>query len=213
MRPSLLDRRSHLNQEMLPDLVKVRGDGKQRRRCSGHLGAMASKDVGTTTNRASPRRVPVSMIRKAWRLALRIAPGCLLSLTLATMVMWPATLSRTRTWYLPTGPMGDCTVLIFDDGRLTVADWTTPSPPGVSPETWFPRPTAWPHWGGGHAFTYVQSPLWMIALAFGMAAVAVLLVRPFLQFHGAGACCSCGYARTGLAADAPCPECGTASPT
>lgn len=58
-------------------------------------------------------------------------------------------------------------------------------------------------------------PTWAIAALAAVGAIIAWKVEAFarkwLRITG-GLCPSCGYDRSGLATDAPCPECGTSNP-
>jgi hypothetical protein len=59
--------------------------------------------------------------------------------------------------------------------------------------------------GTGGGWAYLTVPLWVPGVLAG-AGWALARVRD--RKRSAGLCARCGYARAGLAAGAPCPECG-----
>lgn len=75
----------------------------------------------------------------------------------------------------------------------------------------------WPQWEWEWWWSfdegYIRFPIWALIVAFGVP--GVLLWRSRFRERRAikhGACATCGYSLTGLAAGTPCPECGRTSP-
>ncbi|HVU63664.1 MAG TPA: hypothetical protein VHC70_06795 [Phycisphaerales bacterium] len=73
-----------------------------------------------------------------------------------------------------------------------------------------------PHREGGGPIWYVSLPLWPLVAAVGLASFTAwrldTLARRRERAARLNLCPKCNYNRAGLAADAKCPECGSAAP-
>ena len=102
--------------------------------------------------------------------------------------------------------------VIIDRGRLGF--WTDRLPDNLSDPVWT--------WGTSQQFTldwwfgaplsvagFYIFPLWFPAALCMLATFAAWRLDAIARRRGTGKCAKCGYDRAGIAAAAPCPECGS----